>query len=535
MQTRGDQAGSCYHACSTLIAPRPPKVPKEVPHRNPQRLVAPRRHGVERWAVIDFNAARDRRGVTQRQFVRQTGVPRSTLQDWITRGQHTGLAPEVVAFFECPAGVLFLNRLFQALLFVLTLVSPSGLRHVAMVLRLSGLDRWLASSHGALHAASVRMDQGVTQVGEAELTQLAAAMPLRKIALCEDETHHPKPCLVAIEPVSDFILVEEYAEQRDATTWNEAVARATAGLRVEVEQVTSDLARGIRLHAQQGLGARHHADIFHVQYDASRATGAAMASNVRHAVKELETTQRALENVRAHTVRNPHGLEDPVVCATQIAQAERDVHEAQEVLEETQRQRASMQQEVRQIRASYHPFDLMTGVQRSSHTVGNELRATFVRMKDHARLAGLSKAQDALIAKAARVIPLLVATMAWVHHRILARVLELSLPSAERTALLTELIPGLYLLRVCRAHAGRQGSCGSSATGPILGDQRSPGCLAISARPAPGKGRTDRPGVRRSVRGIEFLRGGTKRPPPLVPSPLAPTPHPQAQGPDRCA
>ena len=39
-------------------------------------------------------------------------------------------------------------------------------------------------------------------------------MPRRSISLCEDETFHPQTCLVAIEPVSGFILVERYSERR---------------------------------------------------------------------------------------------------------------------------------------------------------------------------------------------------------------------------------------------------------------------------------------------------------------------------------
>lgn len=34
--------------------------------------------------------------------------------------------------------------------------------------------------------------------------------------------------LVAIEPVSDFIVLETYAEKRDAKTWNAAVSKALA-------------------------------------------------------------------------------------------------------------------------------------------------------------------------------------------------------------------------------------------------------------------------------------------------------------------
>jgi hypothetical protein len=46
----------------------------------------------------------DREVVSQRQFAHQTGVPRSTLQHWLRQTRHPDLEPELVAFFECPAG-----------------------------------------------------------------------------------------------------------------------------------------------------------------------------------------------------------------------------------------------------------------------------------------------------------------------------------------------------------------------------------------------------------------------------------------------
>ena len=65
-------------------------------------------------------------------------------------------------------------------------------------------------------------------------------MPKKMIMLCEDETFHPEICLVAIEPVSNFILVERYAMNHEAKTWNEAVSDALENLPVEVIQIASD-------------------------------------------------------------------------------------------------------------------------------------------------------------------------------------------------------------------------------------------------------------------------------------------------------
>ena len=54
-------------------------------------------------------------------------------------------------------------------------------------------------------------------------------MALRQVTVCEDETFHPGICLVALEPVSNFILLEQYAEDRSAATWTQALDAAMAG------------------------------------------------------------------------------------------------------------------------------------------------------------------------------------------------------------------------------------------------------------------------------------------------------------------
>jgi len=40
--------------------------------------------------------------------------------------------------------------------------------------------------------------------------RLGQQMPESNITLCEDETFHPPICLVAIEPVSNFLILEAY-------------------------------------------------------------------------------------------------------------------------------------------------------------------------------------------------------------------------------------------------------------------------------------------------------------------------------------
>src|SRR5262249_37292167 len=118
---------------------------------------------------------------------------------------------------------------------------------------------------------------------------LTQDMPKRDIALVPDENFHShSPCLVAIEPVSNFILVEQYSERRDAASWTEAINAATADLPVTVRLLGSDEARGLICCAQNGLQAEHLPELFHGQRDLARPFFAALARQKEAAEKDLQ-------------------------------------------------------------------------------------------------------------------------------------------------------------------------------------------------------------------------------------------------------
>ena len=93
---------------------------------------------------------------------------------------------------------------------------------------------------------------------------MAAEMKPKQICVAQDETEHERSCLVAIEPVSNYILLEKYAGDRQAETWNQEMSKAVAGKPIEIVQSTSDEGRGIISHVKNRLGAHHAPDVFHV-------------------------------------------------------------------------------------------------------------------------------------------------------------------------------------------------------------------------------------------------------------------------------
>jgi hypothetical protein len=98
---------------------------------------------------------------------------------------------------------------------------------------------------------------------ELKLAMLVCAMPWAAGmapgagTACEDETLHPATCLVALEPVSGFILLEQYAADRTAATWMEALSTACVGLPIEARD-----ARMVELRAHvAGEADRAEADM----------------------------------------------------------------------------------------------------------------------------------------------------------------------------------------------------------------------------------------------------------------------------------
>jgi hypothetical protein len=137
----------------------------------------------------------------------------------------------------------FLRRLVAALHLVFHLAGPAGILPLTRFLEMSQLDRFVASSFSAQQALAVRLEGLLVRYADEEQPRLAATMAAQTSTACLDENFHgDRPCLVAVEPRSNFLLLESYRPQRDGDTWAAALGQALASLQVEVIQVTSDQA-----------------------------------------------------------------------------------------------------------------------------------------------------------------------------------------------------------------------------------------------------------------------------------------------------
>ena len=185
-----------------------------------------------------------------------------------------------MSFFESEAGLAFLHRFQVAAHLCFNQVGNCGIRLLCKFFQHCELSPYLACSYGAQQQFARELQTAILDYGQEQSEQLRQSMPHQSITLAEDETFHPQTCLVAIEPVSNFILVEQYAEARDASTWTQVVTTATAPYDVTVIQVTSDAARGLIAHAQDELGVHHSPDLFHIQQDIWRSIGPGIKAEI---------------------------------------------------------------------------------------------------------------------------------------------------------------------------------------------------------------------------------------------------------------
>lgn len=404
--------------------------------------------------MAEYEEAR-RRGSSQREFAEAVGVPRTTLQSWLARKDQLDEDPTLVAFFESPVGLAFLHRLVGALHFLFGQVSLNGVDLLCEFLRLARLDAFVAASHGEQHGVASGMTEQIIAFGQAQRARQALAMPHRTIAVAEDETFPQGVLLVAAEPTSGFILLEQEAENREAATWTVALEAAIADLWVTVAVAAGDEAAGLKAHARD-IGAHHAPDLFHVQHPlwqalagplirSLEAPAAALALAAKRTAAWHERRQAHREGCRSPG--RPPDFERRVAEAEAAESDARAAHEAAVALKD------AAYAAIRRLGSAYHPVDPATGQLRDADAVERDLSAAMATLDETAQAISLSQKRRDLIAKARRVVPKMVATIAFFYAELGRQLAALSLPPAVEAYAQQVLVPAAYLARLAeRAH-----------------------------------------------------------------------------------
>jgi len=413
----------------------------------------------QRWARLEradlFEQYRDlqAQGRSQRQAAKVLEVPRSTLQAWRTYQERLDECPAVVAFFHSVSGLAFLHRLILGIHLVCTEVGACGIRLVCLLLQLTGLNRFVGASYGAQQQVNRRVEEAIVAYRQEESARLGHEMPAKAITLTQDETFTGGLCLVGIEPVSNYIVLEQAAQARDQDTWQELMEAALAPLKCTVIQSTSDEAPGLLAYVAHHLGAHHSPDLFHVQHELSKAVSAPMGAKQRAAEKAMTTAEEQLTRVQEQAQNDSaqparRGPGRPPKAAPSLEQAAQEVDTARQEHQRLAGQREQMGQCIRAIGHAYHFVDLDRGVRRNGKLIAGAIQHQIDTIRTMAQQEGLSQACLGRIEKAERVVPKMRATIDFVSAYVRQQVSQLDLTPPQSYAVHAHLIPSFYLERV---------------------------------------------------------------------------------------
>jgi hypothetical protein len=402
--------------------------------------------------VAEYNKV-VKESVSQRQLAQELKVPRTTLQHWLSRKEGIDANPKVVTFFESTDGIAFLHRIVLAAHFVMTSLSPCGIRMVCLFLELTELDRFVASSYGPQQKVSVSIEKTVVEFGHHEQDRLAEGMEAKKVTVCEDETFHPQTCLVAIEPVSNFILLEKYTCSRKSEEWSSSLKEAVGDMPIEVIQSTSDEGRGILHHVKADLGAHHSPDVFHVQKEICKASSVALAGKKQKAEKELEEAKQEVScrrEEKENYLSSRHKPGRPPLFDKRIHKAQEKEDMAIKAQQTAVVHQERAKKAIKGISETYHPYDLKTGAERNVEEISSAMEKNFLEIDQVALEANLPERCLKRIKKAKRVLVDMVATIAFFFLTVRAKIEALCLAPQMEQAVYNNLIPAIYLRLVSK-------------------------------------------------------------------------------------
>ena len=212
-----------------------------------------------------------------------------------------------------------------------------------------------------------------------------------------------RPCLVAIEVVSNYILLEKFTEDRIADTWKKELEPRLNDVNVEIGQVVSDLCGAIRAVAKD-LGAEPISELFHAQHEISKATSAPLASQERHAGIELNKAEETLKKIQETPIRL--GKEDSknkqIEKQWEIEQAVDMRDHLKMQFEQKSKRREQVKTAVREMGVIHHPINLKSGALQTADGTEERFNEQFKIIHECAEAANLSEPSINRIEKAQR-------------------------------------------------------------------------------------------------------------------------------------
>ena len=234
---------------------------------------------------------------SHRQLTEYLDIPRSTLQYWHQRKERIDAAIQRWSpFLSLRPALLFFTEFVLAAHFVMTLLGPCGVRLVCRFLELT----WLGSLCGLFlwaSTAGIRLDgAGHRRVWSGRRPAVVGrdGFP-RRWPCVRTRPFHPETCLVAIEPVSNFILLEQYQRRPQGGPPGRRPWRKPSAIgRSRLSKPPAMKRGGCVIILRKTWPAHHSPDLFHVQHEIVRGMSAPLSAKKRQAEKGVEEASQHL-------------------------------------------------------------------------------------------------------------------------------------------------------------------------------------------------------------------------------------------------
>lgn len=381
-------------------------------------------------------------------------VPRSTLRDRLEAHEACDLPKSVKDALVTPDGERFLARFSIALHVHARNLCECGLRVLTNLLRDAGLAPFLGTSVAAQWESARAVDNAIVTYGEEKQARMAPALVGKEITLAADENFHEGPCLVAIEPASNFIVVEKVADARAVNDWREALEPVLATLGVRVSQVTSDSGTAILALAESVLGAHHSPDLFHILYDfrrsfapSLRAIRRLLDSRIKDIEQEVATLERMAARWQALRPEERGRGRAPDLERRQSEQ-EQEFDTAVDALVKFRRREAEVTSALKSLSVEYHPVCLATGGRTGARSFRETAENALDTIKKVVADLELGQGAPEAVLKLERMAAKMVATLEFVESSWRQRALAATNDPKQRYALEAWLAPAAYLERI---------------------------------------------------------------------------------------
>jgi hypothetical protein len=210
-------------------------------------------------------------------------------------------------------------------------------------------------------------------------------------------------------------------------------------------------------HAETYLGVHHSPDLFHVQQEACRATGGSLHHQKEKAEKAFQQAevkhrenQRIFNEFEGNWPWTLQQLELDKQQRSLTPSLTENLTHARQELETAQARQLRARDARRGIGQAYHPFDLTTGAPQEAADVQIKLEAHFDTLDQIASEAGLSASSLARLAKARRVLPLMIETMVFFWTLMTSRASALKYVPEIVEVWRRQLVAGYYLADVAQ-------------------------------------------------------------------------------------